>query len=75
MLEQSIGHLFQSQAHIFQADFLGDYQGRHSGKLPVHTAHQSCEHGAIAHTGIEQADCGRSRSDVLEFLRGAAGDC
>jgi hypothetical protein len=74
MLEEAVRHLAQRQAHVLEADLLADDEERHRREAPVHLAHHSREHGAVAHAGVEQPHRRRTRMDMAELEPDAARD-
>ncbi len=74
MLEQSVGHLFEHEAHVFETDLLAHDVERHGGEAVVHGAHRARENGAVAHPGIEQSQRRGAGVNVGEFHPDALGD-
>jgi hypothetical protein len=74
MLAEAIGQLLETETHVLEADFLGDREHRHRREQAVRGAQQPCEHGAVAHAGVEYVQRRRGRAHVLEFLGGATRD-
>src|SRR5262245_39888367 len=74
MLEQAVSHLFEGQAHVLEADFLGHEIERHRWKASMHFAHDARQHRAITHAGVEDPYSGWPRMDVRELHTDAARD-
>ena len=73
VLGEAVGHLFQAQADVLDADLLGDDEERHRRETPMHAAHQPRQHRAVAHAGVEHPERRRPRMDVGELHAGALG--
>ena len=74
MLEQAVGQLLEPEAHVFEADLLGDHEHRHGRELAMRAAHDTRDHRAVAHAGVEQAHRRRRRPQQCHLVRGAARD-
>ena len=74
VLVEPVGHPFQPEAHVLQADLLAHDVERQRSEAPVHLAHDAGEHGAVSHAGIEQAERRRLRMDVGQLQPGPLGD-
>jgi hypothetical protein len=74
MFVKAIGHFLEREAHVFEADLLADDIERHGRKTIVHRTHHPREYGAVARTGVEQAQRRRTRFDLFELDADAIGD-
>src|SRR5688572_28087332 len=74
MLEKTVGHLLESEAHVLAADFLGHHQLRYRRPGGMRAAHEPRQHGGITHAGVEHPQCGWCRADVAQLLRRAVRD-
>ena len=55
MFDEAIGHFFEAQTHVLEADLLGHRQQRHCRMQGMHLTHQPRQDGGIAHAGIKDA--------------------
>ncbi len=67
MFNQSIRKLFETQANIFEADFLADYIERQRRVLLVQGTQGMTQNSAVTHTGVKNSQCGWIRSQVFEL--------
>ncbi len=74
MLDEPVRHLLQAEAHVLEADLLGDDEQRYVAVQPMRRAHQTPQYGAVAHAGVEDAQRRRRRTHVDQFVGGAPGD-
>jgi hypothetical protein len=74
MLEEAVRHLLEAEAHVLEADLLGDHQQGQRRSLRVGVAHEARQHGRIAHAGVEDANCRWRRADMAQFLGRALRD-
>ena len=74
VLQKAVRHLFEAEADILEADFLGDDHQRHRRALAVGVTHDPRENCRVPHAGIEYAKRRRRRPDMLEFERGPMRD-
>src|SRR5579864_9242788 len=74
MLEEAVGHFFEREANILEADLLADDVRRNRGKALMHRAHDARQHGAVANACVEDPEAWRMRMDVRELERYAIRD-
>ena len=74
MLVEPVGHLFQGQSHILEADFLAHNIKRHGLKAVVHGAHDAREDCAVSDSRIKYPHRGRVGLQVDQFAADAIGD-
>jgi hypothetical protein len=72
MLVESIRHLVEAEAHVLQADFLGDDEERRRREGVVDAAHEARQHRRVAHAGVEDADRGRRGLQIAQLVRRAS---
>ena len=66
VLEETIGHLLQADAHVLLADLFTHDQERDCGELAVQAPHHPVEDRSVAHSGIEDLERRRERDGCDE---------